>query len=191
MPLALVFVLLRACRPPAIAGKISSIVVDAVDAASGRSLVHVGQKVYKLAPPSADFDATSTIVWVTRHIFVGAASDHSRPRSVCTAEFSIRGVSVRGRTSVAVFSLKAATGKCHAVSQATATDDQLVAATTAALPANRTIFSERGDVENSQASVAATCDIYESGHGDLFAGGCVKWRPSPHPVRSPRYNSTV
>jgi hypothetical protein len=48
-----------------------------------------------------------------------------------------------------------------------------------------------GDVENSQAPKALTCDIDESGHDDLRQGCCVKWRPGPPQVRPLRHTSTI
>ena len=72
--------LLRACRPPAIAGFVVPFDIDTVDCGSVGTLAHIGEEVDEVVAPTAAYtDASTAVVLERRIIGVRAARDHRGP----------------------------------------------------------------------------------------------------------------
>ena len=91
-----VHVLLVASCPTAVVGKVSEIVVDAVNRQFGWTVAHVGNEISKVTPPITDSDASSAVVVKSIVTRITTAVDHVNPRIVSAASLSVSRVSMLG-----------------------------------------------------------------------------------------------
>ena len=84
MPSAPVVGLFGPCRPAAIFGFITSIVIDSVDGHSRRRFAHVGKKVLKCKPTVADSDTPAPITRKTFVFRIPASLEHAQPAIIDT-----------------------------------------------------------------------------------------------------------
>lgn len=84
---ASVVLLLNCCGPAAVAWLVVPVYVNAVDAVrAGWRLAHIAQEcLERLSPCLADFNSSTTIVFVLRKSFVRASLDHCFPDDVNTS----------------------------------------------------------------------------------------------------------
>jgi hypothetical protein len=89
--------LFRARSPSAVARLVVTIVVNAIDGVlDARSGSHVGKEVLKGVPSLTDRDASTTVVWPSRLLRVGASRSHGRPRPILRCfDLPVRSVLVR------------------------------------------------------------------------------------------------
>ena len=80
--LAPVHCLFGSSRPSTVSRKIPEIVLDAVDGVPNRSLPHVGKKIFKPVPLSANGDASPPIILEPSVFRVATPSKHAHPRQV-------------------------------------------------------------------------------------------------------------
>src|SRR5690242_9669855 len=65
--------------PAAIAGRVATVVLDAIQRPARRPLAHVGQKVREHQPPITDSNPSAAPLRVAREAFSSAALDHAVP----------------------------------------------------------------------------------------------------------------
>ena len=161
--------LLGSGRPATITWLISLIVVDTVEAESGWTFMHILQEIFKFAPPLADGDAATPIIFIGRMSLTAAPVKHTHPRLVCVAVFLFLDpdrVTMSEHDAANCFELKTAARFGATVSQAPSHYAQLHAAGTLATP-KHFLFGSVGNSENDQPPKALTCDIDESAHDGL------------------------
>jgi len=81
--LAPVHCLFGSSRPSTVSRKIPEIVLDAVDGVPNRSLPHVGKKIFKFIPSSADRYSSPAVAGMSNMVFVTTSVMHMKPRNVC------------------------------------------------------------------------------------------------------------
>jgi hypothetical protein len=183
---ALVSVLLRTCRPLAIAGEVSLFVVNAVNAAVGGPFAHIREKVFKFTPASANFNAAPAIVFVFWDIRIVAALYHAVPRAICERVRVIAGMLVSWAAPLA------SARPAVVASQAAASNYSFGAAIALAEPNGVSQFIPARIFKRDQTTKALTRDIDAWGHDDLLERLlCLKQRPGPPQARPLRHTSTI
>ena len=74
--------LLGSCRPAAVSGFVSSIIVNPVNGQVRRGLAHVGEKIFKSQPSLADRNPSSAVVFVACASGPLATLNHASPDSI-------------------------------------------------------------------------------------------------------------
>jgi hypothetical protein len=166
--------------PAAIGGGVPLLIVDAINAAVGRTFAHVGEKVVKYIPSFADGNAAPTVVFVRSCLGVAAAGYHAGPRHESRGSSFVAGVPVL--EVVALFK-QAATGFRVAAGQAAAAHDKPVPASADAVPVPPPMLIPMGEAEHCQATEVPTCNIDELGHVPLMAHGGKQFKMSNPPTR--------
>ena len=148
-------------RPSAVGRFVIAVVVDAIERRFWRSYSHVGKKVVEQFPRIAEGDASSSVVFKSDDIGIGAALDHATPRLISPREAALPRMGVPKPWWVVA--LDAAAAVCFAFDSTSSGDRDFRSTITAKNPAG--MFAS--DVRKSkcgQTTEAGSSMIAASGH---------------------------
>jgi len=151
-------------RPPAIAGSIAAVVVDAIKAAVGGSFSHIGEKIFKSVPSFADPNSSPSVVFVAFGRSVVAAREHPIPRCEGRRAFPSACMFV---FDVITFVEQASARFCGAILEIAAASNPFVSAGTDAVPRIDAPLISVSNSYDGQATKLLTGDVGDFGHGFL------------------------
>lgn len=153
--------LLRTCCPPAITGRVVTVIVDAVDAASGRTFAHVGEKVFERMPAPTDFDAATAVSRKAAHFWVAATLKHASPSNKSSRPLPHASMSM---PQIITFALETAARTPTTIGQIVDVRADLRTAIASAAPDHQMSGCAPDNLLRDEATKPLACDILEVGH---------------------------
>lgn len=165
MALAPIVNLLKACRPPAVARFVVSVVVDAINLKTRWAFSHVFQKrCERETPPLANPNAATAVVFEGFIGRVVAAANHIHPAIVGAASFAATIVSV---SQLRLPPQDAAAGLDKTASELSACDGFGLTTVAATQPRNAA-WGRANAADSGESSKALRCEINKLGHASLI-----------------------
>jgi hypothetical protein len=155
-----VMTLFESCRPPAITGFISPVVVDAVDGHFGRRCAHVGEEVLERAPSVAYPDSACAVVAKTIGVRTIATIKHIGPTAISGSSQALAIMAMDRLASSRKLDSETPTTCCQSISEMISPRAGFCSTIAEADPMSALLAAC-----DNQASETLTNKIHKNGHG--------------------------